>query len=351
MSVAPALSVLLCTHNPRADHINETLAALRHQDPLPDGAAWELIVVDNANPEPLSTRADISLPPQGRIIAESRLGLTHARHRSFRESRGDVLVYVDDDNVLDQNYLSLAYAFMRDSPRLGALGGKALPRYEAAPPPWFDSTHISLACRDLGEEMLQAYWNNERAEPRTYPECAPIGAGMVLRRRAYETYVEETNADPVRLALGRRGQDLSSGEDNDMVMTMLKHGWGVAYRPELRLRHLISAGRLELEYLKRYAYASNRTWVQVLAVHGICPWGAISPLSAPLRKARAFMRHRPWRGPVEEIAWQGSRGLIDGRARIGGRLSNGRQDAHSLQPLSPPPTPHNGTDKPMTRIS
>ena len=191
-----------------------------------------------------------------------------------------------------------------------------LPRYEAAPPAWFASTGIGLACRDLGESALTASWKGTALFDRHYPDCAPIGAGMVLRRSAYAIYVEETTSDTIRLALGRRGSDLASGEDNDMVMTMLRSGWKVAYLPELSLVHLIASSRLQISYLRRYAYASNRTWVQVLGVHGIAPWNTVHPATTGLRKLRALLRMRPWRGPVESIAWAAACGLIDGRARL-----------------------------------
>ncbi len=311
----PALSVIVCTHNPRAGYFNETMAALDVQPDLPDGGAWELLIVDNASDPPLAKRSDLRLPSRARVVVEPNLGLTHARRRSFAETSGDILIYVDDDNVLATGYLALAYTILGRDEHLGAIGGKVLPRFEVAPPPWFNATGISLACRDLGGSVLEASWN-AASTMREYPECAPIGAGMALRRAAYRTYIDETAQDAVRLALGRRGHDLASGEDNDMIMTLLREGWAVAYRPELVLTHLIPAGRLEKAYLRRYAHASNRTWVQVLAAHGICPWGAIGPATAPLRKARAYLRMQPWRGPVQQISWASACGIIDGRASI-----------------------------------
>ena len=57
----------------------------------------------------------VSLPILGRdhVPAEQfseRLGLTPARLRGIRESRGELLVFVDDDNVLERDYLEVALA-------------------------------------------------------------------------------------------------------------------------------------------------------------------------------------------------------------------------------------------------
>jgi glycosyltransferase involved in cell wall biosynthesis len=317
----PSISIILCTHNPRAEYINKALRAIESQQPTLGDATWELIIVDNASRPALEDRPEIGLPLGSRVIIEPKLGLTHARRRGFEESTGEVIVYVDDDNLLQPDYLRNAWQLLQEDQRLAAIGGRSLAVYETAPPAWFGDAGISLACRDLGPAPIEANWRNGMVSSDVYPKCAPIGAGMVLRRSAYAGYIREVDGDQLRMALGRRGADLASGEDNDMVLTMLGEGWSVAYRPELVLSHLIPAARLELAYLKRYAYSSNRTWVQVLAVHGICPWPSIVPLTAPLRKARLRFRIRPGRGPLEAIAYAGACGQIDGRTVLGRMIS------------------------------
>lgn len=313
-----ALTAAICTHQPRADYLAETLASIRAQKGL-EGVAWELLIIDNASAEPLSERGDpaldLSWAPRGRIVREERLGLARARFRSFREAEGALILYIDDDNVLRPDYFRRVIDAFAANPELGAVGGKSLPRYETPPPPWFAELGLSLACRDLGDAPLEARWSG--SGPREYPDCAPIGAGMGIRRAAYAAYVAAAEADAARAALGRRGADLASGEDNDMVLTLLGLGWTVAYRPELVLEHLIPASRLTQAYLERYAYSSMKTWLTVLDVHGIRPWSAIAPWTAPLRKARAWWRLKPWTSPAQRIRWQSARGLFDGRAALG----------------------------------
>lgn len=315
----PAVTVTICTHNPRQDYFAETLAGLAAQEPLPDGRSWELVLIDNASNPPLDTRVDLSWHPQTRIVREERLGLTFARLRCFEEARGPILLFVDDDNVLAPDYVRRAFEAFEVDPSLGAIGGRAIPRYESPPPAWFPGLGMSLACRDLGDAALYADWKGAAPAERRYPECAPIGAGMGIRRNAYAAYIEAAARNPTRTALGRRGADLSSGEDNDIIMTVLHNGWRVAYLPALRLQHLIAARRLTADYLARYAFSSSRTWIQVLDVHGIRPWPAIAPWTLPLRKARAYLRARAWRSDVNRIRWQASCGHFEGRATLEAR--------------------------------
>jgi glycosyltransferase involved in cell wall biosynthesis len=313
--MSPCLSAIICTHNPRADYLNLTVDALRRQaGHAPD--AWELIVVDNASSTRVEGSVDLSWHPRARVVREERLGLTHARMRGFREAGSDLLVFIDDDNVLDDSYISHACGAMGADASLGAIGGKVIPRYEVEPPFWFRGLGLDLACRDLGDTPLYASWDKAEFGPRTYPVCAPIGAGMVIRRAAFSAYSAAAEKDPARTGLGRKGADLASGEDNDMIMTQLSLGWRVAYLPELRLEHLIPAGRLSAAYLASYAFSSNLTWVRVLDVHGIRPWTAAPKWSVPLRKVKSYLALAAWRDDPSFIRWRGACGLLEARGRL-----------------------------------
>ena len=313
--MALSLSVVICTHNPQLENFRKTLAALEAQDL--DRAEWELVIVDNASTEPVAARFEAMWHPSVRIIEESRLGLSNARLCGFAASRGETLVFVDDDNILAPSYLSAAQSAMSNDLLLGAIGGKSIPDYEISPPSWIPEFTGALACRDLGERPLYAAWNQtEGPDTRSYPACAPIGAGLVIRRSALSQYVEQAAGDAARMRLGRAGKDLSSGEDNDIIMTLLENGWKVAYLPELVLRHLIPAVRLSRSYLSRLAYSSMRTWIAVLDMHGVRPWHGIAPWTVPLRKGRAFLTHRAWAGAACYISWRGACGQFDARAKL-----------------------------------
>src|SRR3954470_17804241 len=96
------VSVILCTHNPRFESLQRVLAGLRSQTlPVSD---WELLLIDNATPEPLEKTVDLRWHPNGQVIREEQLGLAFARLRGIKESKSDLLVFVDDDNVLEPDY-------------------------------------------------------------------------------------------------------------------------------------------------------------------------------------------------------------------------------------------------------
>lgn len=317
----PTITVIICTHNPRRDYLSRTLAALQQQTlPLNE---WELLLIDNASIEPVVSWVDLTWHPQARMVEEPVLGLTTARLRGVAEAQGKVLVYVDDDNLLAPDYLEHSRDILEQYPSVGALGGKSLPEFEVEPEPWFPQVNVSLGLRDLGDRVQTCYWDRFLSSstlpsvlPLQYPAFAPIGAGLVIRRVAMEEYGDRLSQDSRHQSLGRSGQQLTSGEDNDIILTLLERGWGVGYFPQLQLQHLIGRNRLNKAYLARLNRASCRSWVTVLDLHHICPWPPIPSWSLPLRQLKAFWSHHPWTDPVAYIHWQGACGLLEGQAQL-----------------------------------
>jgi hypothetical protein len=113
----------------------------------------------------------------------------------------------------------------------------------------------------------------------------------------------------------RRGAELTSAGDNDIVLTALGAGWETGYFPQLELTHLIPATRLDAGYLGRLNRGIQKSWMQVLALHDANPWPPLSPLGAKLRHAKAWCTHGAWMGRAAHIRWQGARGHFEGRIK------------------------------------
>jgi glycosyltransferase involved in cell wall biosynthesis len=100
------LSVIICTHNPRPEYLARTLEALRVQTLAM--AEWELVLIDNASRPAVAGLVSLKWHPKARHIREEVLGLTPARLRGIQESQGQLLVFVDDDSILESSYLETA---------------------------------------------------------------------------------------------------------------------------------------------------------------------------------------------------------------------------------------------------
>jgi glycosyltransferase involved in cell wall biosynthesis len=300
------LSVIIPTYNPDVSRLRQTIEGLKNQTVPAD--QWELIIVDNNSPFNFINDINIDWHPRFRLIREAKQGLTFARVCGFREARGQLIVLVDDDNVLDKDYLMNARSIFETDPAMGAAGGKSLPLFEQPAPQWLGEFYGNLALRDLGQEVIRDSWN------RTYPSAAPLGAGIVLRKKALESYLLRivNQKNPVT---DRQGKLLSSGGDNDIVLEILKSGWQVGYFPALSLRHIIPNERVQPAYLARLINNTNKSWIAVLDYHGINPWKKIPRWTVPLRKLKAWFIYSAWKNRVHYIRWRGACGMYDGLAK------------------------------------
>lgn len=278
------LSAVICTHNPRSDYFARCLAALRDQT-LPTHR-WELVVIDNRSDEALAPRLDLGWHGKARIVREETLGLTPARLRGIRETEGELLVFVDDDNVLDADYLQTALEVAHSMPFLGAWSGQCRPGFEVEPPNWTRRYWGNLCIRVFDQDA----WSNL---PRM-PETMPAGAGLCVRRAVAQRYVELHELGARTIQLDRRGNSLVSGGDQDLAACASQFGLGVGLIARLRLDHLIPPQRLTAAYLTRLSEGIAFSATLLDAYWGT-PFAPRSPLGRGIDLLRLLRIARPHR--------------------------------------------------------
>lgn len=306
----PRLSVLLCTHRPHLGRLQRCLEALAAQTLPPK--YWEVLLIDNASgPDFTFPEKLLQTIPRLRRIPEPRLGLSFARLRGIRESQAELMVFVDDDNLLATDYLEETLRCFEAHPKLGAAGGPIEPEFETSPADWLPEFYDLLALRNLGPEPLFA--SQEPGALQSWPKATPVGAGLVLRRECITSWIQAMQ-QPV--LSDRKGSQLSSSGDNDLVAHVLERGWACGYFPTLKLCHLIPRGRMEPGYLSRLAESIQISWLAMLDLHGLRPWAPSSLPGFWLRVARAFLRLRPWTSPAAQIRFAAARGHFKARLRL-----------------------------------
>ncbi len=172
-----AYTVALCTHN-HADRLERTLADLAKLK-SPE-APWEFLVIDNgcrdATPELLARHAW----PAGwqvRVVREDKLGLSNARNRAIAEARGEYVIFMDDDETTDPDWLC-AYERLILDKRPDAFGGRIRVLFEDMRPPW------------LSDELLGFLGELNRAEtivPLTDPYTSFYGGNFGFRKAVCDT--------------------------------------------------------------------------------------------------------------------------------------------------------------------
>ena len=236
-------SVIICTHNPRSDYFARVLDGLRTQTlPL---HKWELLVVDNASQVPLASSCDISWHPTARHILESELGLTWARRRGIQEASADLIIFVDDDNVLDENYLAEAIKIGQEWPSLGAWGSGCIRGDLEVELPASLREHRSwLPLRDVTAPR----WSNLSC----CEDAMPMGAGLCVRKEVAVAYSQFCEQSSIQMTNRQGGAQFGKG-DIEISFVCCSHGFGTAVFPRLKLTHLIPQHRLSEEYFVRIA--------------------------------------------------------------------------------------------------
>jgi glycosyltransferase involved in cell wall biosynthesis len=253
------LTVAICTHNPRPQYLARVLNALKNQTLVRE--RWELLLVDNASDARLADSWNLSWHFGARHVREDSLGLVHARLRAIDEAEGDILLFVDDDNVLDDDYLAECKRIAQEMPFLGAWGGQQRGEFEIPPQEWMKPYLIALAIR----EFSHTRWCNL---PHVI-DTVPWGAGLCVRTEIARIWSEKTHGNHYRCSLGRIGNSLNACEDIDLALTACDVGLGTGLFTTLRLTHLIPKERLDPKYLAKVAEGSARSRVVLYRVRGI----------------------------------------------------------------------------------
>ena len=310
------ISVIICTYNPNLENFNLVLEALKQQTLATN--YWKLILIDNKSDFDVKENVDLSWHPDYTIVREEKIGLLNARIRGYQLAEDELIVFVDDDNQLQKDYLAIALDFHLQHPQVGSFGGKSLPVYEKEPPQWFPNTGISLGCQNHGDIPIVSKYHLCNFVIDEYPFFAPIGTGMAVTKSAMQAYLTDIKDDHERLKLGRTGESLYSGEDNDMNLTFIKKGFEIAYVPEMVVNHLIPESRLTANYLSRMSYNSSKSWIKLLYAHQLYSLKAIPRWTVGLRKAKAWLKYKAWQSPLNHIRWRGACGTFEALSELYG---------------------------------
>lgn len=245
------ISVILCTYNPDKAIIERVLAHLAQQT-LPQDR-WELLLVDSVSTNSVPAGLDLSCFRNGRLITMKEPGLTPARAAGGKAAKGELLVFVDDDNLVAPDYLDQCGKLAEEFPGIGVFSASIEAELEAPASLPMAPYWSYLAVRPLERD----YWANVPA-----PHVWPIGAGMGVRRAVMEHYLDSLARDPRRKKFDRIGQSLEASGDSDIGAASFDLGMGCGAFRALQLKHVIRKHRLEPQYLGRLVRSVSRSGVR-----------------------------------------------------------------------------------------
>jgi glucosyl-dolichyl phosphate glucuronosyltransferase len=259
------VSVAICTWN-RAKHLNRTLEQLCRID-VPAGLEWELLIVENncTDETPAIVRSYEDRLPIVRLV-EPVQGHTYARNRAMRAARGGLLIFTDDDVLVDEAWLAAYVAATDRWPDASYFGGLITPLYQIEPPPWFRA-HEQFLSTFVGEG--HDLGGPERA---MQPGEWPWGPSMAFRRSAFE------NAS-FRVDIGRSGNERGDRDDEVFCEALEKAGQYGVWVPSAKVQHVVGPEHLTLDLVRRNYVGQGVTRVRLAGksegtnfVFGVSRW-------------------------------------------------------------------------------
>jgi len=116
MKKNPFISVIVCTKgNRKIKTCIDSVLSSSYKN-------FELIIVDDG--------AGINLKPEGFILVkQEHKGLTASRNTGIKNSKGEIIAFLDDDTKVEKNWLQeIADSF--DSEKIGGISGKSIEYFE-----------------------------------------------------------------------------------------------------------------------------------------------------------------------------------------------------------------------------
>ena len=291
------LCVIICTYNPRKDYILQVLHSLRSQSL--DESKWELLIVDNASSNKVLNSCAKFFPVNTRVVVELQQGLTHARMRGIRETNSDIVVFADDDNVLDSDYLQNVLEIHEKHPYIGVWGGGVNGSYETLPTKTILKFEELLANRPCKTTKWACAY---------YSDFTPFGAGICVLRLVLDTYLQSIENNPSKSRLDRKGALLTGGGDVDIAYTAVDMGLAIGRFHALQLKHLIPNQRISCRYLARLAYGSSFSHLLLLSYREQTWSNCIKPSFSKLAiNIAKNLFHGPSALYIVFSAWRGER--------------------------------------------
>jgi len=239
------LSVIIPTRN-RAALLKCTLDSIVKQ--TIDQSLFEVIICDNNSTDDTGEISHIFAHKFLNFRYEKTIepGLHVGRNKGFLESKGDILVYIDDDiEALPEWLYTINEAFNDEDVVL--VGGKNLPKWEIPPPDWAlqmwaPNQHGERVCGyfsiiDLGNEI-------KATDPYNVYGCNFSVKKSIIN----ETKGFHPDGMPQEMIKYR-------GDGESAVSEYIKqNGYKTIYHPMASVFHLVSNERLTIDYLRKRGF-------------------------------------------------------------------------------------------------
>ena len=179
-----------------------------------------------------------------------KLGATHARNLGASKSRGELLVFIDDDAVATKSWLSgYVDLFKKVEPQPGIAGGKVKPDWVQGRPSWYPKEReFLLGLYDIGDR------------PRPFPEGQlPFMANLALPKVVFE----EVGGIDGRLGFDASKKEIISGADSLLALRVKDAGYSIHYEPRALVYHKIFPSKVTKSFFLKRHYYEGKSFIRM----------------------------------------------------------------------------------------
>ena len=230
-------SIIICTYN-QAVSLNKALLSINNSKHVTSNNVELLVVINNSKDNTVEICKEFSVISKFpfRYVVEKQQGLSFARNRGIKESKGRILIFTDDDVLVPEQWLSnIIGTFYNEEP--DCVFGKILPEWNGKKPDWFSSQMSpAYALLDYGDQKLLI----DSYEKEFYGANFSIKKEILNKLGGFNT------------ELGRMGNKLFIGEETQIFKYLVNSNSKIVYNPDIFLYHVIHEERKTKEFIKRY---------------------------------------------------------------------------------------------------
>jgi len=246
------VDIAICSWN-RAELLKKTIDSIKRLI-VPFQVQLRVMLVDNGSTDETSAvahafAADEKFTKRHSVLLleESKQGHTHARNKAVEHLDSDLLIWTDDDVLLDAFLVQRYVEFADSNPKAAFFGGKIEPDFEVTPEAWitenWDKLKGCFAERDLGDDPLPFS-----------RDTLPYGANFAIRSTVQQQF-------PFNVDLGRRGQLVNGEDELEMMRRVLESGYEGQWVPNASVRHFIDRSRMSELWVREYFVGQGRALV------------------------------------------------------------------------------------------
>ena len=236
-------TVAISTHNGET-RLPDVLDRLKSQINT-DKFSWEVIVVDNNSTDMTAKVVENYQAKWSKVISlkyvfAPKKGVKFARERAVEKARGELIGFLNDDNLPDYEWVSQAYYFSQNNPQVGAFGSQIHGDF-------FEQNSESKLPENLKEIACFLAIVERGNPPHLYDskhKILPPSAGVVVRKQVWQQAVPKT------LCLNHTDKVTELASENlEVLRNIQQAGWEIWYNPAMVVYHKIANSQLKRDYL------------------------------------------------------------------------------------------------------